>query len=439
MDNVPGFIRGADSAVPDVMRRLVRNIAIVLVLLGTALAGVVALALQTEPLVATRGKLDPDAVRRARAILRQHDPRHLAERGVREVRVEAVDLDLALGYVVTRALRGGATADVTDDRLHLRVTLPAREGHFVNLDIHLRGGAPGELPSIERLKVGQLAVPGGLATWLMGVALRQGPELADGTSFASLLHNVRFEDDALHIAYEWRADLLDRIRASVLDDADKARIEVYQHALAMAVAELRSGDSVAVLLGPLFKLALDRSVDGDGIAENRALLVAVSAWASGRTLPRLLPEAAAWPRAKARVVRLHGRRDLAQHFLVSGGIAALGGSALADAAGLFKEVDDSRFGSGFSFTDIAADRAGTRFATMAISTPAAAARVQRWMARGVTDFDLMPHPRDLPEYLDEEEFARRFGEVDSPAYRAMIDDIDARISARGFYRGTRAR
>jgi len=204
--------------------------------------------------------------------------------------------------------------------------------------------------------------------------------------------------------------------------------------LVMSANQLRAGESASALMSPLFKLALDRSAREDPVAENRAVLVVLSAFTSGRALARLIPEASGWPKAPRKVLRLHGRRDLAQHFLISAGLSAIGGSALADAVGLFKEVDDSRFGSGFSFSDIAADRARTRFGELALSTPASAARVQRWMARGVTDFDLLPHPRDLPEYLKESEFQKRFGEVDSPAYRAVMADIEARISALGFYR-----
>ena len=57
-----------------------------------------------------------------------------------------------------------------------------------------------------------------------------------------------------------------------------------------------------------------------------------------------------------------GRRDLAQHFVLSAFLAANSGTQAAEAAGLAKEVVDAQGPSGFSFTDIAADRAGIRFA-----------------------------------------------------------------------------
>ncbi len=135
------------------------------------------------------------------------------------------------------------------------------------------------------------------------------------------------------------------------------------------------------------------------------------------------------------MLTLRGRRDFAQHFVLSAGIAAAGGSRLADAVGLFKELDDSRGGSGFSFTDLAADRAGVRFAEAA--TGPAAAHVQAVMSTRPQESSFMPDTRGLPERMPEAEFARRFGGVDSSRYREIADDIERRIDALELHRGLR--
>jgi hypothetical protein len=78
---------------------------------------------------------------------------------------------------------------------------------------------------------------------------------------------------------------------------------------------------------------------------------------------------------------------------------------LADAVGPWKELADARSGgSGFSFNDFAADRAGTRFGVLAVRDPA---RLQARLAAGLTDADLMPQVSDLPEYLPQSEFVAR--------------------------------
>jgi hypothetical protein len=94
-----------------------------------------------------------------------------------------------------------------------------------------------------------------------------------------------------------------------------------------------------------------------------------------------------------RKVTLNGRTDSPQHFTISAALAAHAGSPLSDAIGLYKEVDDSRRGSGFSFNDLAADRAGTRFGDLATRSPASARQLQQRVAFGIREPDFMPDGR----------------------------------------------
>ena len=41
--------------------------------------------------------------------------------------------------------------------------------------------------------------------------------------------------------------------------------------------------------------------------------------------------------------------------------------------------------------------------------------------------DLMPQVADLPESMSAQEFRQRFGGVGAPAYRQMMDNIEARL------------
>jgi hypothetical protein len=146
-------------------------------------------------------------------------------------------------------------------------------------------------------------------------------------------------------------------------------------------------------------------------------------------LEQLLPEAAAWPRPVPHVITIDGRDDFAKHFMVSAAIAAYADTALADAIGLYKEVEDSRSGSGFSFNDLAADRAGTKFGEKSVASREAAQKLQRRVASGLIDSDLMPAWSDLPEFMPEAEFKRRFGGLDAPAYQRMMQKIEQRVAA----------
>jgi len=130
---------------------------------------------------------------------------------------------------------------------------------------------------------------------------------------------------------------------------------------------------------------------------------------------------------------LAGRNDLAQHFAISSAIAVAGGSVLADAIGAYKELDDSRGGSGFSFADLLADRAGVELAEAA--TGSAAQSVQRLMAKdGLQESDFMPSLDNLPEGLMEMQFRQGFGDLDDARYGDVKREINTRLALLPLYR-----
>ncbi len=65
--------------------------------------------------------------------------------------------------------------------------------------------------------------------------------------------------------------------------------------------------------------------------------------------------------------QIHGRNDTAKHFFVSALLTAATTAQEAEQLGVAKEVLDAQGGSGFSFADLAADRAGIRFAEGVLS------------------------------------------------------------------------
>jgi hypothetical protein len=113
--------------------------------------------------------------------------------------------------------------------------------------------------------------------------------------------------------------------------------------------------------------------------------------------------------------------------MTSAAIAAAAGVPLADWAGVYKELSDARGGSGFSFSDLAADRAGTAFGRIATRDHESARRLQDMAERLVED-DYMPRVNDLVDNLPEGEFVRRFGGVGQAKFNEVVGDIDARIA-----------
>jgi hypothetical protein len=179
------------------------------------------------------------------------------------------------------------------------------------------------------------------------------------------------------------------------------------------------------------RAAAGQSTEADPRAENRALILVATAHVLGISLKRILPGKTTWPRAQPQVVTLDGRDDFAKHFMVSAAIAAYADTALADAIGLYKEFEDSRHGSGFSFNDLAADHAGTKFGEKAVASETSAQQLQYRVLSDIGDTDLMPPWSDLPEFMTEAEFKKRFGGIGAPAYEEMMRTIEQRVADLG--------
>lgn len=417
------------------VRRLIR-LALAAVLIVPVCAGVAAcLAFDRRPAVARDAEFTPDQIERAKRILASNDPRRLKTGAVRTVAVTAADVDVALNYLAHRYAEGSAEARFEPRRLHVRASVRASalpSNPYLNVDVHLVEGSP--LPAIERCRVGQLPLPAWLAE---AVLFRLAATVASGDDLAMLRRAVRkveFAEGGARLTYQWHDELGEAVRAALVPAEARERLRVYQQALADAARALPKGRvSLAALLTPVFALAAEGGRASDPVAENRAAILVLTFYVDGRSLAQIVPDARSWPRAPRRAVTLNGRDDLTKHFMISAALAANTGGPFADAVGLYKEVADSRGGSGFSFNDIAADRAGSRLGEVAEGHESAR-RLQARLGVPLTERVLMPETSDLPEFMPEPEFNRRFGGIGAPAYARMMADIETRIAALPLYR-----
>lgn len=218
-----------------------------------------------------------------------------------------------------------------------------------------------------------------------------------------------------------------------------ARLHVYADRIAALAIEVPTGASLTAMLPALMQQAETRSATGRASEENAAALLALAFYVNAWPLNVLVPDARTWRPAVARDLRLRGRQDLAQHFAVSALIASAAGTPIATMAGIYKEMNDSRGGSGFSFSDIAADQAGTMFGQRAAASTDSARDLQARVGAGITEDDLMPTVSDLADNMPEAEFIRRFGGVGAPAYNAVIAEIARRVEVLPLFRRPVAR
>lgn len=419
-----------------IRRRLVRLLGLTLLLAPATLAAVVYLAFDRRPAVERPTVFTPDHVERAKRILDANDPRRLRTGLQQTVAVSAEDLDLAMNYLAQRYGDGGATSQLEAGRLHVRGSLHAAalpSQPYLNLDVQLVQGTP--LPEIARFRVGALPLPAPVVRFGLRLLLSRLWSADDLALMTGAIKALSFDEQGVRLTYEWHRDLMNTVRTALLRPEDRDRLKVYQEKLAEVTAPLPPRQPVALtqLLAPLFAVAAERSRTQDPVAENRAAIVVLTFYVDGRSLRHVVPEAETWARPSGRGVQLSQRSDFAQHFMISAALSANTGGPFADAVGIYKEVSDSRGGSGFSFDDIAADRSGSRVGQWA-ERASQARQLQERLAATRQDAEIVPATSDLPQGLPEAEFVRQYGGVGAPGYQRLIAQIDARIDALRLFR-----
>jgi hypothetical protein len=302
-------------------------------------------------------------------------------------------------------------------------------GHYLNITAEI-AEVPGGI-QIKSLQLGSLPLPGALADWMARQTHRWLRRDKTYATLADAFSQVNFDENQATLDYRWHPELLTRIERKsaelLIAPEDQARMLIYAKQLESLLKPYPHGSTVPLvrIMPPLFGTTLQTG--DDAREQNRAALTALGAYLAGISLPKLLEgDSRSIRRAPRVLLSLHGRRDFAEHFVISAALSVNAGSRLANAIGLIKEEEDADKGSGFSFTDLAVDRAGVRLGERA--TGDAAARVRQLLVAAQTDVDLLPDFRDMPEFMAQAEFDRRFGPVGSPRYLKIIERIDARLA-----------
>ena len=300
---------------------------------------------------------------------------------------------------------------------------------FVNVELDAdRTRRTGEI--IRRVAVGAVDVPGWLAKEAIRWAAGEWPELEDERVERAAVRALESYPARLELVCAWPGSPVEHVRVRADTAGGHDWPSTYGgHIAVWAASSPGPRAPVLDLLRSLFGEAASRTAAGaDPVIENRTAIMMAAAQAFGCT-----------PVEGGRPVRqvkpsLHRRDDLGRHFVASAVLAALLDRGFSDSVGLDKEVSDSREVSGFSFSDLAANRAGARFGDLATAGEGSARRVQTWLERAASDADIMPDVRGLPENLPEEVLRRRFGEPGAKEYQRVLQEIEARIAGIPLYR-----
>ena len=391
------------------------------------------LMLENKPAIEPPAEFHRTDLAWIKSLFQKHDPRSQTPNVVYSIQLDETELNRLLNYAVELRRVSGIAAELTPGLATLTATLtmPTNPfGRYLNITAEV-ADVPGGI-RIQSLQLGNLPLPGFLADWtarLVHTWLRRDPTYA---ALVDAFSKVNFRENQATLDYRWQPDLLTRIERKsaelLIAPEDQARMIAYAGQLEALVKRYPQGSTVPLVqvIAPLFAHA--NALGRNAAEENRAALTAVAAYLSGISLTRLLESDSQSIRRAPRVLlSLHERRDFAEHFIISAALTVNGSSRMANAIGLIKEEEDATKGSGFSFTDLAANHAGVRLGERA--TGKSAVPIQQKLATARSDADLLPDFRNLPEFMPQAEFERRFGPVGSPRYQKIIDRIDARLAA----------
>ena len=379
-----------------------------------------------------------DDLVRAKKILYEGSKTKPDEIGI--IELTQADLNLAGNYLLNRYSKSAAELEFKNNELRFKVTMTLPEnslGKYLNISFRLGNVKDSDLPVITKFKAGKLLLPAKMAAFIIDTII-QHSSLNEYFILATRpIKAVKIDAQKITLTYYQNKDTLIQARNFLTHTGNNATLNIYQQKLADIVAkhdpEWRL--SLAELLRPLFELAYQRSTLETAIDENRVVISTINDYVNKKEAKKILAVPETVPATGQQYSAfLYKRIDLAQHFIGSAALTATVNKQVAKIAGEEKELSDAQQGgSGFSFIDLAADKAGTRFGEMATSSPENARKMQRAMSRIKDYSDFMPDPRDLPEHMNEADFEQRFESINSPVYQEISKKIDERISATPIY------
>ncbi|CCQ72094.1 hypothetical protein [Magnetospira sp. QH-2] len=342
------------------------------------------------------------------------------------------------------------TAVIKDDALEMRGTIPLPRMRFLNIALSVENNDRGL--SFGGLRLGRITLPGQAVPPLIQGVLDDVMETGAGNILFDAVRSTTIEADQISLTYRFgRDDIsllkkgLDRVVTRYQPLGDPTLVQLYYKRL-MQVGNRQAWNKANRLgeyLAPTFALAAERSAQGhDPVLENRAALLAVSLYCGPPIFEKAIGKVRTgrlWNHfSRCRFTHVGGRHDLALHFMFSAYLRMVSDVAPAFVVGEVKELlDSSRGGSGFSFDDLAADRAGIRLADFALKSKQNARHTQRMFSQSSDDGLYFPKHRDLPAGLTQALFEGVYGSMNDPRYHDMVAKIDARISELPLYAGSK--
>lgn len=406
------------------MKLLFKLIVTALLLLPVAILCFMVLSIEQEPKIANVEKLTTSDVRKARIILSRHNPKLLKPGQSKNLELDSRSLSLAANYLLQQTPFTAGTAfksRIQNNLFSVDASIRLAEnpvGRYLNISASL--DKQRQQVRLHKLQIGPWLIPDNISRLLQQVGDNLLKKNQYWQMFEQTILDYQFIENNVLISYRWQTAWERLARQRLGKPIDNQAIETYARTVSHIDTVQRQ--SFSHVLSRLFILAAEKP---DPAAQNRTVFLFLAHWALGNnkfgsvSLPPF-------------DLKVHQRLDLAQHFLVSAAISSHSDSYVSNLFGTSKELQDAVEGSGFSFADIAADRAGTLLGKEAVSNNAL--KVQLKLSLLKQDSDLIPLVDDLPASLSQQEFREQFGDIQDIRYKSLIQEIDNRINSRPFFK-----
>lgn len=371
------------------------------------------------------------------------NPLKIREGNTVTLRIAEHDLNLLLawGLSVEGSARK-ARIELREDQGQVRAAIPLGGGaKFLNVVAHGSVSVrEGHLDvRADRLRIGRIEMPRALLRVLapaVGRTLAEDPRLQP---MMERVHAVALQAGQLTVTYG-RGSLPRGFVSKLFHASDTKPIDIeavhaqIDNLLAAASQLPRNSEArFGAAIRTAFQFAQEHAAPDQAAEANRAAVLALGIVLGHAHVETLLgrflddPTRAQLQRTFAGTT-VRKRSDWPKHFFVSAALTLIAAGNISDASGLLKEEKDSAGGSGFSFGDLLADRAGTTFAQVATRDETSARALQARLAQGFRTDDYFPEAEGLPEGIQDPELQSRYGGVGGKEYARLVAEIERRIA-----------
>lgn len=432
------------------MKLLFRCAFIVTLAVLFALCMLVLLSLQSQPKTIQQHYISAQGAKQSQQLVRKLIA-SAKKQGQQRIRINKNELD-GLAALLHRAVpQSAANVTLTRKALNasLSVTLPLPELiKYLNVSMRVLPSTKGLV--IEQVNVGHLSLSGEHFITLVSVAsdFFIKPDLVN--DILSIVKRVFISKS--YVEFDVYLDtrllernndksLLMRLRDDLALFGNAKEIAIYYQAIAQYAATQPPNASLGGFIREVFALAYQRTNENtDVIAQNQSAAMALIVYFGADRFELLVGDVIDDDKEQL-IVRnklrsnatLRGRNDLQKHFIYSMALQMFSTLGASDAIGEYKEfLDSNRGGSGFSFADLMADRAGTRFAQIVVASENKAKRAQSLLL-AITDETLLPSIEGLNEGISKAEFEQTYRDINNQSYQQMLKEIDARLESIPLY------